>query len=325
MGENRVTGILNIKYPVVQASMSWITSAELAAAVSNAGGMGVLGPNAGQTTLTKDPVETAERMRKEIRKTRELTDKPFAIQCFLPFGDDVEGFSSGILRVVREENVRNLIVLGMALGNEAEAIRALKRDGFTVVYRDVNPTVESARNMEAAGVDIYIATGYDEGGGMPAHTIGTMAIVPLIADAVSVPVLAAGGIADIRTAKAAFALGAEGVYVGTRFIASTECSASGVCKQDIVNVKTEDLVEIPATFTWRCTPHKLALELRDMARSGATKEELAARMGDGAIRTGMLEGNLEAGITTISNAAGLIRDVKSCKEIVEELMRDVVF
>ncbi|MDR3597648.1 nitronate monooxygenase [Clostridium sp.] len=326
MSKNRVTEILKIKYPVIQASMSWITSAELAAAVSNAGGMGVLGPNAGQTTLTTDPMETAERMRREIRKTKELTDKPFAVQYFIPFQGDPQGFSSKVLQVIREEDIKYLLVLGMGLGNEVEEVKNLKNEGFTIIYRDLNPTIESAKNIEAAGADIIIATGYDEGGGLPAHAIGTMAIVPLIADAVNIPVLAAGGIVDSRGVKASMILGAEGVYIGTRFIASKECPASDLCKQDIINAKTVDLVEFKAMPTWRCTPHELSLELYKMDQNGATREEINARMGDvGGIRVGMLEGNLDNGINSVSNAIELIKDIKSCSEIIEALMGDVIY
>jgi enoyl-[acyl-carrier protein] reductase II len=326
MNQNRVTEILNIKYPVVQAAMSWITSAELAAAVSIAGGMGVLGPNAGQTTLTTDPAETAERMRHEIRKTKELTDKPFAVQYFIPFPGDTQGFSSKVLQIIREEGIKNLLVLGMSLGNEAEEVRNLKNEGFTIIYRDLNPTVESAMNIEAAGADIIIATGYDEGGGLPAHAIGTMTIVPLIADAVNIPVLAAGGIVDNRGVKASMILGAEGVYIGTRFVASKECPASDISKHDIINAKTTDLVEFKAMPAWRSTPHKLSLELYNMDQNGASSEEINKRMGAiGGIRAGMLEGDLDNGINSVSNAIELIKDIKSCKEIIEELMRDVAY
>lgn len=323
MIKNRITEILNIKYPVIQASMSWITSAELVAAVSNAGGMGILGPNAGSRTLTTDPVETAERMRDEIIKTKNLTDKPFAVQYFIPAPGDTYGFSSKILEVIREEKIKYLLVLGMGLGNEVEEVTNLKKEGFTIIYRDINPSVESAKNIEKAGADIIIATGYDEGGGLPSHSIGTMTIVPLIADAVNIPVLAAGGIVDNRGVKASMILGAEGVYIGTRFIASKECRASDVCKQDIVNSKTTDLIEIKAIPTWRCTPHNLSLELYEMGQKGATPAEINEKLGSGGIRIGMLEGDLINGINTVSSSIELIKDILSCQEIIEELVKDI--
>lgn len=323
MIKNRITEILNIKYPVIQASMSWITSAELVAAVSNAGGMGILGPNAGSTTLTTDPVETAERMRDEIIKTKNLTDKPFAVQYFIPAPGDTYGFSSKILEVIREEKIKYLLVLGMGFGNEVEEVKKLKKEGFIVIYRDLNPSVESAKNIEGAGADIIIATGYDEGGGLPSHSIGTMTIVPLIADAVNIPVLAAGGIVDNRGVKASMILGAEGVYIGTRFIASKECRASDVCKQDIVNSKTTDLIEIKAIPTWRCTPHNLSLELYEMGQKGATPAEINEKLGSGGIRIGMLEGDLINGINTVSSSIELIKDILSCQEIIEELVKDI--
>jgi len=326
MSKNRVTEILNIKYPVVQASMSWLTSAELAAAVSNAGGMGILGPNAGQTTLTADPVETAERMRREIQKTKIFTGKPFAVQYMIPFKGDPQGFSSKVIQVIREEKIKYLLVLGMGLGNEAEEVRNLKKEEFIVIYRDLNPSVESAKDIEAAGADIIIATGYDEGGRLPSYAIGTMTIVPLIADAVNIPVLAAGGIVDNRGVKASMILGAEGVYVGTLFVTSKECPASDICKQDIINAKTKDLIVLKIMPTWRYTPHKLSLELYNMEKSGATKKEIGKMTPDaGGIRIGMLEGNLDDGVNAVSNAVEFIKNIRSCKEIVENLMKDVVY
>jgi len=324
--KNRVTEILRIKYPVVQASMAWITDAKMAAAVSNAGGMGVLGPNAGQKTVTTDPSETAERMRREIHKIRELTDKPFAVQYILPIPqfEMTRIFGEPIFKILIEEKIKYVLASGYTIPDE---IKKLKDHGFTVIFRELEPTVTAAVEAEKAGVDIFIATGYGEGGAMPTRRISTMTIVPLIADAVKIPILAAGGIVDSRQVRASLDLGAEGVYVGTLFVASKECPASDVCKNDIVDTKSEDLVEYLGTPTyWRGTPRGLSLELQKMTEDGATREEITKRMSDiGALKTGMLEGDLENGINSVSDAVGAIKSIRSCKEIIENLMKGVKF
>ena len=323
MEKNRVCEILNIKYPIVQAAMAWLTDAKLVSAVSNAGGMGVLAANAGYNTLTTDPVETAERMRKVIRQTRELTDKPFAINIQLMPEGAPDPFTPEILKVVYEEDVKYILALGMSPLNE-KMMKEFKDRGRIIIYRDLDPTVEGAKKAEACGADIIIATGFDEGGGIPARQISAMSMIPMIADAVSVPVLGAGGIVDVRGVRAAFALGAEGVYMGTRFVASTECPASDVCKQDVINSTADDLVIFRGLPNyWRSTRHKLAMELLKMSDEGVPAAEINKKMGSaGSIRIGMLNGDLDNGINSLNTAIDLIKEVKSCAEIIDEVMVD---
>ena len=323
MASNRVCDILNIKYPIVQGAMSWLTDAKLVSAVSNAGGMGVLAPNAGYNTLTTDPVETAERMRKVIRQTREMTDKPFAINIqLLPEGAP-DPFTPEMLKVVYEEDVQYILALGMSPLNE-KLMKEFKDRGKTIIYRDLDPSVEGAKRAEACGADVIIATGFDEGGGIPSRQISAMSMIPMIVDAVNVPVLGAGGIVDVRGVRAAFALGAEGVYMGTRFVASTECPASDVCKQAIINSTADDLVIFRGLPNyWRSTRTKLALELLKMSDEGAPAEEINKKMGSaGSIRIGMLNGDLDNGINSLNTAIDLIKEVKSCAEIIDEVMVD---
>ncbi|WP_405152289.1 NAD(P)H-dependent flavin oxidoreductase [Paenibacillus sp. FSL K6-0108] len=159
---NRVTEILGIDLPVIQAPMSWVTSGELVAAVSNAGGMGTLGPNAGQTTVASNAIETAERLRNEIRKTRKLTDKPFGVNYILtPVGAGEKPYSTAILNVLIEEKVKVVFTVG---GSNPSEVKKLKELGFTVVYRELTPSIEGAKAAEQAGADIIVATGFDEGG-----------------------------------------------------------------------------------------------------------------------------------------------------------------
>lgn len=320
---NRVCEILGIEKPVVQGSMTWITSAELVAAVSNAGGMGILGFNAGQTEMTPDPIETAERMRAEIKKTRELTDKPFAVTYMMPMPGDV--FGEPLLKVILEEKVPVIFVLGFGfdIPHEAEVVRGLKDKGLTVLYRSIDATVEGSKAIEAAGADIIVATGFDEGGGLPtgSTTMGTFSIVPMIVDAVDVPVMAAGGIVDKRSAKAAFALGAEGLYVGTRFIVSQECRASQVCKDQIINSQASDLLQYKDKSNfWRSLPTTAAQKAYDAYVGGEDVEVVDQYAnGTGGLCAGQLFGDFENGINCVDTAIGSIHEVKTCQGIVDEL------
>jgi len=315
---NRITEILGIRYPIIQAPMSWVTSAELVAAVSNAGGMGTLGPNAGQQSAPKDLLEHALRLKQEIVKTRQLTDQPFGLNYFTgPEGSETSPFSEHTLQVALEEKVDILVVVGAV--NTAE-IRRLKSLGFTVVFRELHPTVSGAQAAEQAGADIIVATGFDEGGSTPEIPLGTMTVVPMIVDAVKIPVMATGGIADKRGVNAAFALGAEGVYLGTRFIASDESPAHSQAKQDILRHGAEDLILVRTGRGgfWRATPHELAQTAE--ALSDTEINASFAQLGN--LKTAMLDGQLEQGINTVSSGIQFIDKIKPCREIITELLED---
>ncbi len=311
---NRVCEILGITKPVVQAPMTWITDPALAAAVSNAGGLGILGFNAGFERGFSTPEETAEEMRKIVRKTKELTDKPFGMNVMTSAFDGA-GFSKATIQMCKEEGVRVLAAIGAL---DTEQVKEWKEAGFRVIYRDMYPTVASAKAAEAAGVDILVATGCDEGGGMPVESTGTIVKTALITDAVSIPVLAAGGIVNEALARASACVGAEGVYAGTRFVMSKECRAALAVKEDILQTGPNDLVvltEADGYLKWRSTPHKTALEAIEENRKGNLKPST------GSFFAGMLKGDLDAGINTVSSAASLIRSIDSCEDIVNELAR----
>lgn len=203
MQPNRVARILGIEKPVVQGPLSWLTDARLVAAVGNAGGLGVLGPNAGLTAATavSTPEATAEKMREEIRKTKQLTEKPFGVNLIPTAENDI--WTPAILPVIKEEGVKVVVYTGYGDGSLKPALfDELKAAGITIIYRDINPTPENSRRAEQAGADIIVATGFDEGGTLPGTALGTFTIVPLIVDAVQrVPVMAAGGITDARGAR----------------------------------------------------------------------------------------------------------------------------
>ncbi len=309
---NRVCEILKIKYPVIQGPMAWITSSELVAAVSNAGGLGVLGTSADSTEIVRGIGESVEEMRKAIRSTRKLTDKPFGINVF-PEAADPYGFSKAMIELAKEEGVMILVVAGNVSPDE---IRKWKRDGFTVIMREANPTVRGALLAQEAGADIIVATGCDEGGCMPSLSTGTTAITALLSDAVDIPVLAAGGIVNEKLARAAQIVGAEGVFVGTRFILSKECRAADETKKDIMETHPDDFI----VFTqgngyskWRTTPHKHGIEGLEANRNGDMNPP------SGSFYYGMLKGDPDAGVNTVSNLSGLIRSIDPCEVIVKEL------
>ncbi len=314
---NRVCEILGIEKPVVQAPMTWITSPEMVAAVSNAGGLGVLGFNAGFETGKATPEETAEEMRRQIRRTKELTDKPFGMNVMTAAFDGA-GFSKATIQVCAEENVPVLVAIGAL---DVDQVKEWKAAGFRIIYRDMYPTVASAKAAEAAGVDILVATGCDEGGGMPVEATGTIVKTALIVEAVNIPVLAAGGIVNEAMARASACVGAEGAYAGTRFVLSRECRAAQATKDDILNTGADDLIvltEADGYLKWRSTPHKVAKEAVEENRKGNMKPSI------GSFYYGMLKGDPDAGINSVSSAASLIKSIDSCEEIVNELARGYI-
>ncbi|WP_411345397.1 NAD(P)H-dependent flavin oxidoreductase [Paenibacillus sp. WLX1005] len=313
--ENRITSILGIQYPIVQAAMSWITDAAMVAAVSNAGGMGVLGPNAGAKFDGEQRISSEERLRREIRKIKTITDKPFAMNVLFPEeGDETsEQYALHTLNVALEEGVRHFLAVGTV---NTKLFKKVKHHQAILIFRELTPTPKGAQAAEVAGADILIATGYDEGGWIPQNQIGTFSIIPTIADAVDIPVMATGGINDIRGVRAAFALGAEGVYIGTRFIVSKECPAADIVKQDIVSSTANNLVFVSPLQ--RSIAHKLSLELASMHENGtAPAEEMS-------LKPGMLEGKLDEGIISVNTAIDVIKEIKTCGEIVQELMADFI-
>lgn len=323
MKYNRICQILGIEKPVIQGPLSWLTDARLVAAVSNAGGLGVLGPNAGLTaeTAVSTPDETAEKMREEIRKTKKLTEKPFGVNLIPTPENDI--WTPPILQVIKEEGVKAVVYTGYGEGAIITSLfNELKASGIAIIYRDINPTPENTRLAEKAGADIIVATGFDEGGTLPGTALGTFSIVPLIADSVkSVPVMAAGGITDSRTARAAHALGAEGVFAGSVFIGTEESRVPQSVKDKIINANGLDLLlfrTLPDYY--RSLPGKLADKLVSMDKAGASNEELAQTMGGlRGLRIGMLEGNTDEGYIALGTGIGNIRSIKSVAEVVNEL------
>jgi enoyl-[acyl-carrier protein] reductase II len=268
--------------------------------VSNAGGLGIIG--AGNAP--------ASFVREQIRKARELTDKPFGVNVMLlsPFVDEV-------MEVILEEKVE---VITTGAGNPGKYIQRLKERGIKVI--PVVPSVALAKRMEDIGVDAVIAEGTESGGHIGELT--TLALVPQVVDAVKIPVIAAGGIADGRGLAAAFCLGASGVQMGTRFVCSTECTAHPRYKEYILKAKDRD-----AVVTGRSTGHpvrslknKLTREFEKLEQMGAPKEQLE-KLGEGKLRAAVVDGDVEYGSVMAGQIAGLINDIKPVKEIIEDIIK----
>ncbi len=309
---NRVCNLLNIKYPVIQGPMAWITSPEMTAAVSNAGGLGTLGTSAGVDEIIDGVDNTVSAMRAAIHKTRQLTNKPFGVNVF-PKELDPKGFSAAIVEMMKEEGVNILVVAGNIDVNE---IKQWKSEGFIIIFRELNPTVRGAIELEKIGVDILVATGCDEGGSMPHLSTGTTAATALLSDAVNIPVLSAGGIVNQKMAKSAEVVGAEGVYAGTRFILSKECRASERAKEDILTTHPDDYIvftQFNGFTKWRTTPHKIGRDALLANNNGDLNPS------SGSFYHGILKGDLDAGVNTLSNVASLIKHIDSCEDIVLEL------
>ncbi len=301
MFKTRICDLLGIRYPIIQGGMAWVSDAALAAAVSEAGGLGIIA--AGNAP--------ADWVENEIIKAKEITDKPFGVNIMLlsPYVDDV-------VDVVVKHKVK---VITTGAGSPGKYMDRFKEIGAKVI--PVVASVALAKRMEKEGADAVVAEGMESGGHIGELT--TMALVPQVVDAVDIPVIAAGGIADGRGFVAALALGAEGVQMGTRFVASVECTIAEAYKKVIVEAKDRDTV-----ITGRTTGHpvriiknKLAREFMKLENSGATKEELE-KFGEGKLRIAAREGDVKNGSVMAGQIAGLINDIKPVSEIISDIMEE---
>lgn len=296
--KNRVTELLGIEKPILQGGMAWIAESTLASAVSNAGGAGII---AGGSA----PIDY---LRAEIRKCKELTDKPFGVNIML-MSPNAEELS----KLVIEEGV-SFVTTGA--GNPGQYITAWKEAGIKVI--PVVPSVALAKRLERIGADAVIAEGTESGGHIGQNT--TMCLVPQVVDAVSVPVIAAGGIADGRGIAASFMLGAEGVQIGTRFLASEECRIHENYKNAVVKAKDTDnaITGFYSGSPCRCIKSKYTKKLQEMEKMAAPPEDFEA-LTVGSLRKAVVDGNTDEGSMLCGLIAGMINDVKPVKEIIDEL------
>ncbi len=294
MNRDRVRALLGIQYPIVQGGMAWVGTASLAAAVSQAGGLGVVG--AGHAP--------AEWVRQEIRKIRARTDKPFGVNVMLMSPE-----ATAVVQVVAEERVP---VVTTGAGSPGPYIDTLKNAGCKVI--PVVASVALARRLERMGADAIVAEGSEAGGHI--GDIGTMALVPQVVDAVGIPVIAAGGIADGRGIAAALLLGAQGVQLGTRFICTSECEAHINYKEAVVAAGDRDAVICGASIGHpvRALKNQLTRDIVALERQGASEAELH-ELGAGRLRLAFEQGDVHNGSLMAGQSAGLIRDIRSVREI----------
>ncbi|KGN03179.1 2-nitropropane dioxygenase [Clostridium novyi A str. 4570] len=292
---------LGVKYPIIQGGMAWIADSSLAAAVSNAGGIGII-------AAANAPVEY---VRDEIRKAKSLTDKPFGVNIML-LSDNADD----IAKLVCEEGVK---IVTTGAGSPGKYMDMWKEHHITVI--PVVASVALAKRMERSGADAVIAEGCEAGGHIGELT--TMVLVPQIVDAVEIPVIAAGGIGDGRGVMASFMLGASGVQVGTRFLVSKECTIHQNYKDKVIKAK-----DIDSVVTARATGHpvrslrnKLVREFKALEKKGATIEEYE-KLGAGTLKKAARDGDVQMGSVMAGQIAGLIKKEQTCSEIIEELFTE---
>lgn len=304
--QSKICELLNIEYPILQGGMAWIADAALAGAVSEAGGLGIIaGGNAPK-----------EVVQEEIRKIKQITDKPFAVNIMLlsPFAED-------IVDLVCEERVP---VVTTGAGNPSKHMARFKELGIKVI--PVVPSVALATRMEKIGADAVIVEGMEAGGHVGKLT--TMSLVPQIVDAVSVPVIAAGGIGDGRGMAAALMLGAEGVQIGTRFLVAKECTVHENYKQKIIKARDIDTVVTCQHFGHpvRALKNKLTRDYDQLEKQELKNDvpdtQKFDELGQGALRKAVVEGDMDNGSVMAGQIAGMIKKEETAKEIITSFMQE---
>lgn len=297
-----ITELLGIQYPIIQGGMAWVAEYHLAAAVSEAGGLGIIGAAAAP----------AEWVRNQIREVKRRTEKPFGVNIMLmsPYADEVA-------RIVVEEDVK---VVTTGAGSPEKYMKLWKEAGIRVI--PVVASVALAKRMERCGADALVAEGTEAGGHIGENT--TMVLVPQIADAVKIPVIAAGGIADGRGAAAAFMLGAKGIQIGTRFVVTEESQVHEKYKEAILKAK-----DIDSKVTGRSTGHpvrglrnQMTKEYLKREAEGASLEELEL-LAAGGLRRAVVEGDVTTGSVMAGQSAAMIREQLSCYEVIERILQEM--
>lgn len=300
----RVTDLFSIQYPIIQAGMVWVSGWKLASAVSAAGGLGIIGAGSMKPDL----------LREHIQKTSAATNRPFGVNVPLLRGD-----IDDLITVMLQENVR---IMFTSAGHPGRHIEKFKNAGCTVVHVVAN--VKQALKAQEVGCDAVVAEGFEAGGHNGLDEITTLSLIPQVVDAVQIPVIAAGGIADGRGMLAAFALGAEAVQVGTRFAATVESSAHEFYKQKIVDAKDGDTV-----LTYRNILPVRAMKnpfmsqvQKEETQKGMTRERMMELHAKGRERKGIFEGNWEEGEMEMGQSSGLVHDIIPAAEVINRMMRE---
>lgn len=299
--KTEITELLGIQYPIIQGGMAWVAECHLAAAVSNAGGLGLIG-------AANAP---ADWVRQQIREAKTLTDKPFGVNIML-----MSPYAEEVAKVAAEEKVK---VVTTGAGNPEKYMAMWKEAGIRVI--PVVASVALARRMERCGADALVAEGCESGGHVGETT--TMVLVPQVVDAVGIPVIAAGGIADGRGLAAAFMLGARGVQMGTHFIVTDECIVHDNYKERVLKAS-----DIDTRVTGRTTGHPVRAlrnettkKYLEMEKNGATFEELE-QLTIGGLRKAVVEGDVKTGSVMAGQSAGMVKERMSCSQLIEKLVAE---
>jgi enoyl-[acyl-carrier protein] reductase II len=303
----RICDLLKIDYPILQGGMLWLATAELAAAVSNAGALGMISPFAGMERHG-DPLEN---LRLQVARARKLTKKPFGIN--IPLDLDQSGI---LIDTILKEKV-NIVVT--AAGDPHHYTKVLRKEGMKVLH--VVSTAKQAQSAESCRVDAVIVEGVEAAAHLGFDEIPLFSLIPQVVDVVSVPVIAAGGIADARGVVAAFALGAEGVQLGTRFVAVEENIAHSKYKQAILNAEdTDTAITCRKVLPTRSLKTEFTRRLLELEESGASAGDIREFLGYSRARRGQIEGDLENGEVYSGASAGLIKEVLPAAEVVQRLV-----
>jgi enoyl-[acyl-carrier protein] reductase II len=299
----RVTQLFGIRYPIIQAGMVWTAGHKLAVAVSGAGGLGQIGSGSMKPEL----------LRAQIRKAKAKTSQPFGVNIPLSRGD-----ADDLVRATIEEGVK---IVFTSSGTPVKFAEQLKKAGCIIVH--VIASVKHALKAVSVGCDAVVAEGFEAGGHNGIDEITTLALVPQVVDAVTIPVLAAGGIADGRGMAAAFALGAEGVQMGTRFAVTVESSSHENYKKAVVDAKDGDTVLTLKKITpVRLIKTPFAFQALDAERRGASKEELEQLLGRKREKMGIFEGNFDEGEFEAGQSSGLVKEILPAAEVVRRTMEE---
>ncbi|MCX8019291.1 MAG: nitronate monooxygenase [Chitinophagaceae bacterium] len=300
---NRITRLFGIRYPIIQAGMIWASGWRLASAVSNAGGLGLIGSGSMYPDI----------LREHIRKCKAATSKPFGVNVPLLYPDIDKH-----MQIILEEGVK---IVFTSAGNPKIWTSLLKEKGITVVH--VVSSTKFARKAEEAGCDAVVAEGFEAGGHNGREETTTLVLVPAVVQAVNIPVIAAGGIVNGRQMLAAMVLGAEGVQMGTRFVASEEASSHPHFKKAVVNLEEGGTILTLKRLTpVRLIKNKFYQQVEEAEQRGATPEELTALLGRSRAKKGMFEGDLDEGELEIGQAASLVRDILPAGEIVKNIWNE---
>ena len=318
MAKNRICELLGIRYPVIQAPMNWVSGADLVAAVSDAGGLGTLGPNAGADYLSDDVELTGERLRQQIKKVKSLTKNPFAVNIAIGVGD-AQRYSRRCVEVVKEEGIPAAIV---SVGRPDVYTKELKNAGIKVLHAISTP--KHAKKAEAAGVDGVICEGFEAGGHKGFTELTTLVLAPMVADAVKIPVVAGGGIADARAIIAVLALGVDGVYMGTRFMITQESDSHSLVKEAVVKGEDACTVSLPKDYMLaRDLGNSFTKKYLEMKVAGASSKELNDYLNNHSQYHAQHLGNADEAEICCGQVAAMIKGVDRAGEVVQSIVTDM--